>query len=147
MADREEIQKFLNETYLFSGLDDATLARIADCGTIRKFAKDAVLYEEGDDALDAYLLLSGMVRFTIKSGSRSILANSVMRSRTVFGWATLIPDQTKRIGSAVALEPSEILLLHGDKLLEVLRDDPKAGFTVMQRLAGMIARGFMETRP
>lgn len=147
MVDREEIPKFLNETYLFSGLGDTTLAHIADCGTVRKYAKDAIVYEEGDDALDAYLLLSGMVRFTIKSGSRSILANSVMRSRTVFGWATLIPDQTKRIGSAVALEPSEILLLHGDKLLQVLREDPRAGFTVMQRLAGMIARGFMETRP
>ncbi len=66
-----------------------------------------------------------------------------MTSRMVFGWAALVEDQPRRIATAVCLEPSSVLAIRGDKLLDVFEKDPRAGFLVMRRIAAMIARNFM----
>ncbi|MEK9673748.1 MAG: hypothetical protein VW268_14795 [Rhodospirillaceae bacterium] len=73
-----------------------------------------------------------------------MFTGAVLRSRMIFGWASLIPDHPKRLGSAESVEPTQRLVFDGDDLKDVLRDNPDSGFKVMERLCGMIARSFME---
>ncbi len=146
MPDRKELIERLGETNLFSGVDQGTLGRIADICVSRSYTSHQCIYEPGDDADHAYVLLSGSVRFTLETGITMLSSGSVMKSRMVFGWAALVPDQSQRIGSARCLEPSVVLAVKGDDLIDILRQAPESGFLVMHRLAGMIARNFIEQR-
>lgn len=65
----------------------------------------------------------------------------------VFGWAALVSGQPRRLAKSEAIEPSTVLAINGDQLLEVIEQDPASGFVVMQRVAAMIARNFMEQKP
>lgn len=140
----EEIAGRLGGTNLFAGLEQGALERIAAICRRQDHAADDVLYRPGDEAEEVYVLLSGRVNFTLVSGGQSKRAGSVISNRMVFGWAALIPEHPRRVATAVCIEPSTILAINGDELLAFLESEPKVGFLVMQRLAAMIARNFME---
>ena len=144
MSSLEQTAKTLGGTNVFAGLGQSTLDRIAAACETRTFAADDVLYRPGDAAEDIFVLLSGRVRFTLESGGETQSAGSVISSRMVLGWAALIPEHPTRVATAVCIQPSTLLAISGDELLEILRDDTDAGFLVMQRLAAMIARNFMD---
>lgn len=138
----------LNRAELFAGLPRATLAAIALIAELRSFEKGDVIYSVGDEADDVYVLVSGLVEFTLggESGPQS-LASIVMSSRHVFGWAALVDGQPRRVAAADCLEASTVLAISGRRLMEILETDPSAGFLVMRRLSDMIARNFMDARP
>jgi toluene monooxygenase system ferredoxin subunit len=58
----------------------------------------------------------------------------------VFGWAALLEGTPARIASARALENSVVLRINGKRALKLLESDPAAGYLVMRRLAGLVAR-------
>ena len=57
-----------------------------------------------------------------------------------------VPEQDKRLASSQCIAPSQVICINGERLLDILREDPASGFVVMQRLAAMIARSFMEQK-
>jgi len=146
MTGTNEIKKILNDTNIFAGISDVPLAAIAKVAECRSCSENEMLYEHGDDAIDVYVLVSGTVRFAFGDRTGTLSSGTVMRSRMIFGWAALVPDHPKRLGSAQCIGQSEIILLPGDAVLDVLREHPVDGFRVMERLCGMIARNFMEQR-
>ena len=146
MTGTDEIKKVLHETNIFAGVSDVPLTAIAEAAECRSCGEDEMLYEHGDDAIDVYVLVSGAVRFGFGNRTGTLSSGTVMRSRMIFGWAALVPDHPKRLGSAQCIGQSEIILLPGDAVLDILRAHPVDGFRVMERLCGMIARNFMEQR-
>ncbi len=146
MSTKNEHKKLINETNLFSGIGDKMHDSIVKISTEQKFQADESIYKTGDDAIDIYLLLSGLVRFTFASSAGKAPSGTVMRSRMIFGWAALVPEHPRRLASAQCLEPSTLLVMNGDQVLQALRNDPESGFKVMERLCAMIARNFMEQR-
>lgn len=141
---KEQIAATLGGTNLFNGLGPETLDRIADICRRRDFLADDILYRSGDEAEDLYVLLSGRVNFMLDAKDDTRRSGSVISSRMVFGWAALIPEHPKRVATAVCIDPSTVLVIRGNELLALLTSAPVAGFEVMQRLAAMIARNFME---
>jgi toluene monooxygenase system ferredoxin subunit len=82
---------------------------------------------------------SGRIEFLIgraPRGARRLHAEE----GEVFGWAALLEGTPARIASARCLEDSSVLRINGKAALGVLEGDPAAGFTVMRRLAALIAR-------
>ena len=139
----EEIAKTLGGTNVFADLDQSTLQRIAAiCKTQDHNAND-VLYRPGDEAEDIYVLLSGRVNFRLLVDGQLQRSGSVISSRMVFGWASIIHEHPQRVATDACIEPSTILAINGEDLLELLQREPEAGFLVMRRLAAMIARNFM----
>ncbi|MGI9303296.1 MAG: cyclic nucleotide-binding domain-containing protein [Gammaproteobacteria bacterium] len=144
MISKAEMVKTLGKAELFANLNEQTLEAIAGISQVRHFDENEILYRPGDDSRDVYVLLSGRVRFTLYTGAGSRSSGSVMSSRMVFGWAALVSGQPRRLATSEAIEPSTVLSINGDDLLKVIEQDPASGFVVMQRVAAMIARNFME---
>ena len=144
MAETTDIVRTLAQAELFAGLDEGTLARVAQVSEVKQYGENDVLYEPGDEAADAFVLISGRVRFMLNSGGQSRSSGSVMSSRKVFGWAALVPEHPRRVATAVCLEPSEVIAVNGEKLLHILEENTAAGFMVMRRLTEVVARSFMD---
>jgi CRP-like cAMP-binding protein len=146
MATGTDYRDVVSETNLFSGVGDKILDQIVEAAKTKDYRSDEVIYQPGDDAIDIYLLLSGLVRFSLAPGAKPQSGGTVMRSRMIFGWAALVPEHPRWLAKAQCIEPSKLLIMNGDRVLSALRDNPASGFKVMERLCTMIARNFMEER-
>jgi toluene monooxygenase system ferredoxin subunit len=125
---------------LFRALSPDTLARLATLARTESHPAGAVLYGPGDAAEDIYVLDAGRVEFTIGRGEGAALDGFMLKKGETFGWAALLEGYPKRIAGARCLEASTLLRINGKVAIGVLESDPSAGFTVMRRLSGLIAR-------
>jgi toluene monooxygenase system ferredoxin subunit len=125
---------------LFNGLNSSTLEKLAALAKRESHPAGALLYRPGDPAEDFFVLDSGRVEFLIGRGDRTAPGGFMLRKGEVFGWAALLEGTPARIASARCLEASCVLRINGRAALRVLEGDLAAGFTVMRRLAALIAR-------
>lgn len=146
MLDSVEIQEMLNEIPLFAGCSAEALAEVARIVKERDCKRGEMIYDAGSQALDMFVLVRGLVSFTTGSGVGHLHIETLMKRHMIFGWAALVPEHPRRLGSAKCLEDSKLLSINGDALLEVLGRHPLAGFLVMKRLCSMIASTFIDKR-
>jgi len=125
---------------LFNGLNSSIIEKLASLARRESHPAGAVLYKPGDPADDLYVLDSGRIEFLVGRGDRAALGGFMLKKGEVFGWAALLEGTPARIASARCLEDSSVLRINGRAALRVLESDPTAGFTVMRRLAALIAR-------
>lgn len=125
---------------LFNGLNSSIIEKLASLARRESHPAGAVLYKPGDPADDLYVLDSGRIEFLVGRGDRAALGGFMLKKGEVFGWAALLENTPARIASARCLEASSVLRINGRAALGVLEGDPAAGFTVMRRLAALIAR-------
>ncbi len=144
MLATDDIQHMLNEIPLFAGSSPEALSEIARIAEERDCRKGQVVYEDGSEALETYVLVKGMVSFTTSHGTGHLNVQSLMKRHMIFGWAALVPEHPRRLGSAKCLEDSKLLVINGDALLDILGRHPKSGFLVMKRLCSLIASTFVE---
>jgi CRP-like cAMP-binding protein len=142
MAD--DVPAILRKTGILADLAAPTLARIATLARPVAIDEGETLYAIGDPARSAYIVVSGRLRFTLGGDGRPEAQGSIIPPGDILGWAALLVDQPRRIATVVALEPCRLLAIEGKALLDLLEDDPRSGFLVMQRLAKMITQSFLE---
>ncbi|MCB1506183.1 MAG: cyclic nucleotide-binding domain-containing protein [Hyphomicrobiaceae bacterium] len=146
MLELSQINEILNETPLFAGCAPASLAAIAQAAKVRDYAKGEVIYNAGDQALEMYVLILGLVSFKTKSGEGHLHVETLMKRHMVFGWAALIPEHPRRLGSATCMDASKVLTINGDTIMAILAEHPQSGFVVMKRLCSMIASTFTDKK-
>jgi CRP-like cAMP-binding protein len=133
----------IQKTKFFAGLSQQTLQAIAELGHFVSFEEGDKIYEFGDDALDAFLVESGRVRFSLGVGNRPESSGSIMSKGMLFGWAALLEEQPRRVATATCLEASSLFVFPGNQLLALFNNDTSSGYLVMRRLATLITRDFM----
>ncbi len=138
MSNGEDKVQTLKQAELFAGIADSTVSRLAEIAEFHHYKDGEIIYEFGDEATNAYVLVSGRVSFTLQFGDKTQTSGSIMTSRQVFGWAALIEHQPERIATAVCIEPSSVLAINGDKMMSIFEEDTAGGFKVMKRLSSMI---------
>ncbi len=146
MHKTEEVQQMLNKITLFSGCASTTLDAIAKLAVEINVPEGEVICEAGSETVDMFVLVRGLVRFTTDTSVGHLYNETVMKRYMIFGWAALIPEHPRRLGTASCLERSKLLSINGDDLLEVLGRDPQSGFIVMKRLCSLIASTFIDKR-
>jgi toluene monooxygenase system ferredoxin subunit len=125
-------------TGYFLDLTPPQRARIAALGRIEHYRQDGQIYDIGDAAADFYVLVDGMVRFSIGLGNRRAAAGQVLRRGEVFGWAALVEEAPKRIASASCITACTVLAINGDQLLLLMEADHSLGFRLMKQLNSLI---------
>ena len=133
-------QSALGAAELFAGIAGATLKAMTALAKKEEFEAGRSIYDVGDPAEDFFILDTGRVEFLIGRGERVSPAGFMLRKGELFGWAALLENQPQRIARASCLEKSGLLRINGKAALEVLENDPAAGYLVMRRLASLIAR-------
>jgi len=137
----------LNQSELFTGISETTLAQLN--GLVRREEHDAgaTLYCPGDSVEDLYILESGRIEFLVGRSDHASPAGFMLRKGEVFGWAALLDNQPRRIARATCLEKSSLLRLPGKKVLAILQADPASGYLVMRRLSSLIMRHLAASGP
>ncbi|MEJ2381709.1 MAG: Rieske 2Fe-2S domain-containing protein [Gammaproteobacteria bacterium] len=125
---------------LFEGLSSETRAALSKLAREEQFEEGSTIYDVGDSVQDLYILDTGRIEFLLGRDDRVSPAGFILRKGEVFGWAALLQDQPRRIAKASCIETSSVLALNGQAVLEVLGNDPAAGYQVMTKLVHLVTR-------
>ena len=127
------LREALRGTILFAELEDEQLDNIAAAGTVQSVQRGVVLFDEGAEPGEFYLVLSGRVAIAQESddGRESLLA--VLGSGELFGEMGFL-DGLNRSAQARALEESEVLVVPYAELRLLYENHPTALWSAVRLL-------------
>lgn len=128
----------LAHTGFFSDLSQQQLRQVSQLARIEEYPQASRIYNLSEPAGDLYVLVDGMVRFTIGLGSRQTHAGQILKRGEVFGWAALVETAPKRIATALAITPCTALAINGNQLLILMNQDHTLGYRIMTQLNALI---------
>ena len=99
----------------------------------RSFEDGEIIFDEGDEGIDLYVIQAGQVRITRGGASEPrIVAN--LRAGDFFGEMSVVLGEA-RTARAVAIGPTELLELDGETLEAMCIERPEIAIRMIQRLA------------
>ena len=110
-----------------------------------RFAPDQIIFREGDDCHDFYLIRSGRVGLEMVVPPNRTLRVQTLTAGDDLGWSALLMGSGKHF-QARALGDVEALALDGGALLEESKRDPSFGYALMHRLLAVVAARLQATR-
>ena len=119
-----------------AGLDADHVNRLAAMAREMCFDTGRVIFPEGDQSREFYLLVHGMVALEICSGG-SQHRFQTLYANDEFGWSSLMPDKSKVL-QARALDRVDVLVFDGAQLQAAFQSDPAFGLTITTRLLGVV---------
>ena len=137
----------LSKFSLFNGLPDALLKEIAALSKEVSAKKGDFVFREGETADKLHFLLNGSVALRVKLTSRpeSITVSFVSSPFQSFGWSGVVAPH-HYTSSAECDEDSNLLIIPAEPFMKLLEDNPEHGFTVMKRIAEIIADRLRNSR-
>jgi CRP/FNR family cyclic AMP-dependent transcriptional regulator len=137
----------LAEFPLFRNLPESLLDNIAALGEELSFSQGDSIFREGEQADKLHFLLEGEVFLKVKLTSRpeSITVSVVNQKFESFGWSGIVPPY-HYTASAICETGCRVLTIPGDKFMELLDENPMAGFTVMKRLTELVSSRLRNSR-
>ena len=137
----------LSEFALFRNLSDELLDKIAKLGEEASFSQGDVIFREGDEANKLHFLLEGEIILKVKLTSRPdhITVSAVRQQYESFGWSGVV-SPFHYTASAFCEEDCKVLMISGKEFMNLLDENPEAGYTVMQRITEIIASRLRNSR-
>jgi CRP/FNR family cyclic AMP-dependent transcriptional regulator len=109
-----------------------------------RFTRDQVIFREGDECSEFYMIVSGLVALEIEAPDHTLRVQTLSAGDEL-GWSALLMGSGKHF-QARALEPVEALAFEGAELLAACKEDTAFGFAFMQRLLAVVAGRLQATR-
>lgn len=128
------------EWALFEHMPAEDMRHVLASARRRTFARNEVLFHEGDPADSVFLISKGrvIVRTTTPLGHTAAL--SVLGPGSVVGELAVLAVPAQRSATATAIEPVEALAVHKDTFDEIRRANPSVTEGLIQLFADTIRR-------
>jgi CRP-like cAMP-binding protein len=120
----------LRSCRLFSDLPPPDLEAIAEVAVVKSLEKDDYLFHEGDPAVGFYIVQRGAVNVHRVSATGKEQVIHIFRAGDSFAEVALASDQGYP-ADARALEPTQVLLLRKDGMLDLLKRRPELALRML----------------
>jgi len=123
----------LLRNYLFRGLPDASLDRLAALAVRRTYERGAVIFAQGDQGDALYGVAAGRVRISAcGSGGQEVFLN-IMEPGDAFGEIAVM-DGLPRTAAATALDQTTLIVIKRQDFLQLLEREPKLAIHLLKLL-------------
>ncbi len=145
MSESSFATEALRRCALFARVDEGTLELCASSLRVRRYRKNETIFHQGDPGDSLYIIESGSVKIVLPSpeGEEGAIIATLMRG-DFFGELALL-DGAPHSATAVAIEPTEALVLRRDRFEDLVETQPQlrkalfAGLvTELRRLTGHV---------
>ena len=120
----------LKSVSLFAELDDSHLAGLADRLRSRHYARDQIIFAEGDPGTSLCIVESGKVNAVTSSPDGKELVLNSFGPGDIFGELAILTGEP-RSADAIAQEPSHLFLLARGDFLAFLEAHPRVAITLL----------------
>jgi CRP-like cAMP-binding protein/thioredoxin reductase/NAD-dependent dihydropyrimidine dehydrogenase PreA subunit len=118
--------------YLFPGVAEAELGELVDKAVVEHLGKDTVVFKQGDAADSFYLIRSGMVKITKKSGDKEVVL-SYLVAGNFFGEAALF-SEANRVATITTIFPTDLIKLSKRDFNNFLAAHPQLRESTMKKI-------------
>lgn len=120
------------------------IEKLASMATRVRFERDQVIFREGDECGEFYLIMTGLVALEIAAPDH-VLRVQTLSAGDELGWSAILMGRRKHF-QARALERAEALAFDGGELLAACKQDAVFGYVLMHRLLGVVSERLQATR-
>lgn len=140
----------LKTSEIFSRMKKEQLEKIAPLCRSESFQTGAVVFTEGDEAKELYVLVAGKVAIEMNVqpvADRPAIPTAVdlIVKSEVFGWSSLV-EPYRYTSTARCLANCAVLAIKGEVLRKYMSDDTSLGFELMTGLVQLVSRRHTNTR-
>jgi len=134
----QSITEYLSAHEFFCGFSDDVLKFLWECSSTREIKKGQILFLQGEHADKFYVVRSGLISIQMPAIMGPTLEIQTVDEDQVLGWSWLISPyrwnfQTK------AEEDSELLQFDGVAILARCEQEPKFGYELLKKFAGLMS--------
>ncbi len=123
----------LQRNYLFRGLPDAALERIASLASRRSYQKGAVIFVQGERGDALFGVIAGRVRISASgAGGQEVFLN-IMEPGDTFGEIAVM-DGLPRTAGATALDHATVVTIKRADFLQLLEREPQLAIHLLKLL-------------
>jgi CRP-like cAMP-binding protein len=140
----ETLEPILAAHPFFQGMEPAHLRLITDCARNVVFEIEDIIFRQGEEANQFYLIRAGHVALQLFADRRGPLIILTLGEGDVLGWSWLSPSARWKF-TARALEPTRAIALEGKCLREKAEADHHFGFELLKRLIQVLAERVQAT--
>jgi CRP/FNR family transcriptional regulator, cyclic AMP receptor protein len=141
---RETLLATLRHHPFVAEFEPRHVEKLAALAQHTRFERDQVLFREGDECSEFYLIVTGLVALEIVAPGHTFRVQTLFAGDEL-GWSALLMGRGKHF-QARTLERVDALEFEGPELLAACREDAVFGFALMQRLLGVVAGRLQATR-
>jgi CRP-like cAMP-binding protein len=145
MATPREVHEQLVRHPFFGGLPEAALAALAECARPLVFQAGEALAREGAQADAFFLIEHGVVAIETAMPGRGSLVLQTLHDGDIAGWSWLFPPYEWTF-DVRALEKTSVLALDGRCLRGRCEADPRLGYDLMRKFAGVMTQRLKAAR-
>jgi len=132
-------QEVIRKAPLFTALDDAAAISLLANMVSVKIAKGSVLFAEGDEGDQLYVIAEGKLKLGTSSGDGRENLLSILGPGEMFGELSLF-DPGPRTSTATAVTDAKLFSLGQEKLLPWLAENPMVSLQLLASLAQRLRR-------
>lgn len=140
-----DIVQLLRGVGALAGMCDNHLQLLATAATEVHFAPGAVIFREGDPAVEVFLIVAGEVALEICAPSVGCRRILTVTDGELLGWSPVL-EQATLTATARAQVATHAVKISGPHLLELCDQDPQFGYEFMRRAALALAKRLSATR-
>lgn len=128
------------EWTLLAGVDEADRREIIAASVRRRFARNEVIFHEGDPGDSLHLIAKGRVLVRVASPAGDVVTLEVLGVGDAFGEQALLSPEHRRTASVVAAEAVETLTLRAAAFEDLVRRRPEITRVLVEVLAEQVRR-------
>jgi CRP/FNR family transcriptional regulator, cyclic AMP receptor protein len=140
-----EWSKLLKATLIGQHLSQQALQQLVDLGEVVDLPSTHVLFREGEENRDLYVLLQGRLDLSMIVPGRGPSRILSLGAGDVVAWSSILGDGTMTC-SATAQEDSQLLSVPAESLRTISEQDDRFGREFMQMLAVCLSKRLLATR-
>ncbi len=139
------LEPIIAEHPFFSDMDDRYIQLLVGCASNVRFNSGHLIFREGEDANQFYVLRKGRVALQMATNKRGSLTVMTLQEGDVVGWSWLFPPYKWKF-SARALEDTRALALDGKCLRDKSDQDHDLGYELLKRFVRVVEDRLQATR-
>lgn len=146
MLNQADITTTIKSIPWFLDLSPESVQRLTSIADVRAYEKGDVLFSEGEQHPNLYIVLDGKVRLESYVPGHGSLPMFTAESLDVVGWSSMTPVVRQKTSTARVLAPTKLLTFDAESLMELCEEDCDLGFIIMRRLANVVASRLLTQR-
>ena len=138
------LNELLRRLPLFKGLEPEDLDLLAELFHLETYARNALIFNQGDPANRLFVLLKGRVEIRFKPYDGEAWTVTTIEKGGIFGWSAAL-GRKSYTSCALCIGECEALHVEGALLRKLIDEYPKTGVILLDRLATVIAERLRNT--